>query len=190
MDRAVELEPYFWVIQNLNAWIYYFEEKYDKSIEACRIARDLYKNYIQNNWLSFLNFARLGEGEKAAAELVTLLEKNPASKPFATEIPEVYKKSGIPGLFNWLIDINLHRPVRALAMSGQPFFVAWWYAILGDRENSMLYLEKNMETVDRAYFFLNLMATNPDFDLLRGNPRFKKMMKEIGLAAYDIRKAR
>jgi len=34
MDRVLELEPYFWVIHNLNAWIYYFEEKHDLALDA------------------------------------------------------------------------------------------------------------------------------------------------------------
>ena len=41
VDRALELEPYFWVVHNLSAWIYYFEEEYERGIEACITARDL-----------------------------------------------------------------------------------------------------------------------------------------------------
>jgi tetratricopeptide (TPR) repeat protein len=66
MDRSLELEPYYWVINNLNAWIYYFEEKYQKAIEACFVAQDLKPGYIITDWLFFLNYAKLGEGEKAA----------------------------------------------------------------------------------------------------------------------------
>ena len=77
MDRALELEPYFWVIQNLNAWIYYFEGKYEKAIEACTAAHDLNSEYIENNWLFFLNYAKLGEGEKAMSELQTIARTHP-----------------------------------------------------------------------------------------------------------------
>ena len=31
VNYALELEPYFWVVQNLNSWIYYFEEKYEEA---------------------------------------------------------------------------------------------------------------------------------------------------------------
>ncbi len=190
IDRALELEPYFWVIDNLNAWIYYFEKKYDKAIEACIVARDLNPDFIENNWLFFLNYARSGNGEKAMAELQSIVNKYPAGKKIAAEIPEVYRKAGILGLFSWLTEINLTRPLPALGMSGHPYFISWWYAILGNREQSIYWMEKNMESPNRVYEFFNLIATNPDFDILRGDPRFQKIIDEIGLAPYNTRKAK
>jgi TolB-like protein/AraC-like DNA-binding protein len=190
MDRVIELEPYFWVIHNLNAWIYYFEGRHREAVEACKIAQDLKQGFIFNNWLFFLNYAKLGEGEKAAAELQTIAKSNPASVQLTAEIMAAFKKSGIKGLFTWLTEINTSRPVPAVGMSGQPFFTAWWFAILGDREKSLFWLEKNMESQYRNYTFFNLIATNPDFDILRNDHRFLKIIDEIGLTQYNTRKAK
>ncbi|MBE0666528.1 MAG: helix-turn-helix domain-containing protein, partial [Bacteroidales bacterium] len=131
MDRGLELEPYFWVMQNLSAWIYYFEEKNDKAIEACLIARDLKPDFSDNKWLFFLNYAKLGEGEKAVQELQNIASLYPGAGEFAEEISDAYQKSGIEGLFSWLIDVNKHKPIPVEGMTGHPFFIAWWYAILG-----------------------------------------------------------
>lgn len=38
------------------------------------------------------------------------------------------------------------------------------------------------------YTYLNVMATNPDFDFLRGDPRFIKIMDEFGLTSYNTLK--
>jgi TolB-like protein/AraC-like DNA-binding protein/lipoprotein NlpI len=190
MDRVLELEPYFWVVHNLSAWIYYFEEKHDKALEACRIAQELKSDYILTNWLFFLNYAKLGEGEKAVAELQTIAKSNPATVHLTDEIMAAYNKSGIKGLFTWLTEINTDRPVPAIGMSGQPFFTAWWFAILGDREKSLFWLERNMESQFRNYTFFNLICTNPDFDILRNDPRFLKIIDEIGLTPYNTRKAK
>ena len=65
VNKALELEPYFWVIQNLNSWIYYFEEKYDKGLEACTYARDLNPNSSDNIWLFVLLHARLGRSRES-----------------------------------------------------------------------------------------------------------------------------
>jgi TolB-like protein/AraC-like DNA-binding protein len=190
MDRTLEIEPYFWVFHNLNAWIYYFEEKYDKAIEACLIAKDLKQDYIFTNWLFFLNYAKLGEGEKAVAELQTIVRRYPGASQYTDEIMNVYKNSGIPGLFTWLIDVNINKSVPAAGMSGQPFFIAWWYAILGDREKSIYWLEMNMKSEMRNYTYFNLIATNPDFDILRNDPRFLSIIEQIGLTPYNTRKAK
>lgn len=187
MNRVIELEPFFWVMHNLNAWIYYFEEKHEKAIEACKIARELKSDYILTNWLFFLNYSKLGEGEKAMKELQAIARSNPRSAVYADEIMDAYRKSGIDGLFNWLTDININRPVPIIGMSGQPFFTAWWYAILGKREESIYWLERNMESANRNYTFFNLMATNPDFDILRDDPRFLSIIDKIGLSPYNKR---
>jgi TolB-like protein/AraC-like DNA-binding protein len=190
MDRAIRLEPYFWVLYNLNAWIYYFEGRHKEAVEACRIARDLKSNYLFNDWLFFINYAKLGEGEKAAMELQTIAHRYTGTSHYADEIKNAYNRSGIPGLFTWLTEVNINNPLPGPGMNGQPFFVAWWYAILGKKEETLYWLERNMESEMRNYTYFNLIATNPDFDILRNDPRFLAIVNEIGLAPYNTRKAK
>jgi TolB-like protein/AraC-like DNA-binding protein len=187
MDRALELEPYFWVEQNLNAWIYYFEEKNDKAIEACVMARDLKPDFSDNKWLFFLNYAKMGEGDKAAKVLQSIAGTYRSDNQYDDEILAALTHSGIEGLFLWLIDINIHKPIPVDGMNGHPFYISWWYAILGKREESIYWLEKNMKTNPRLYTYFNLIATNPDFDILRNDPRFLSILDEIGLAPYNTR---
>jgi TolB-like protein/AraC-like DNA-binding protein/Tfp pilus assembly protein PilF len=190
VDRAVELEPYFWVVHNLSAWIYYFEEEYEKGIDACYTARDLNPDFVDNNWLFVLHYVRLGEGEKAATALYDLFSRYPSLSHLGDEVMEAYHKSGVNGIFTWLIDININRPIPVDGLTGHPFFVAWWYAIIGDREQSVEWLEKTIleERIPRHYF--NLIATNPDFDILRGDPRFLAVIEKEGLSAYNNRPPR
>ncbi|MBG0859603.1 MAG: helix-turn-helix domain-containing protein [Bacteroidales bacterium] len=190
MDRALKLEPYYWVLHNLNAWIYYFEERYKEAIGACLLARDLKPDYIYTNWLLFLNYAKLDEGMKAAEELKEIVRVVTRTSQYDDEIMDAYNRSGVEGLFTWLIDININNPVPAEGLSGHPFFIAWWYAITGDRENSVYWLERNMEAKRKVYEYFNLIATNPDFDILRGDPRFLAIIDQIGLTPYNNRPAK
>jgi len=123
-------------------------------------------------------------------ELQTIARISYDDNRFADDIMAAYRTSGVNGLFAWLIDSNINNPVSAIGMSGDPFFIAWWYAILGDREKSLFWLERNMESKYRNYTFFNLICTNPDFDILRNDPRFLKIIDEIGLTPYNTRKAR
>lgn len=190
IDHALKLEPYYWVLHNVNAWIYYFEDKYKEAIEACRIAQDLKPDYIYTKWLLLLNYAKLGEGMSTAEELQKIVRTATRTKKYDDEIMDAYNRSGIEGLFTWLADININRPIPAAGLSGHPFFIAWWYAILGDREKSIYWLERNLEAKPRLYEYFNLIATNPDFDTLRNDPRFLAIVEEIGLAPYHTRKPR
>lgn len=190
MDRVIELEPYFWVMHNLNAWIYYFEGRYREAVEACKAARELKSDWIITDWLFLINYARLGDGENSVRELQTIANSNPAGINFDDEIRAAFEKSGIPGLFEWITEINTNKPIPVVGLSGDKFFTSWWYAIMGNREKSIYWLERNMESQIRNYTFFNLIATNPDFDILRSDPRFLKIISEIGLTSYNTRKAR
>jgi TolB-like protein/AraC-like DNA-binding protein len=190
VDRAVELEPYFWVVQNLNAWIYYFEEEYEKGIEACIAARDLNPDFVDNSWLFTLHYVRLGEGEKAALALHDIFKRYPSLSHLGDEVMDAYRKSGIDGIFTWLIDININRPIPVDGLTGHPFFVAWWYAILGNREESIIWFEKTIETTYIPRHYFNLIATNPDFDILRDDPRFHMVIEKAGLTPYNTRPPR
>lgn len=75
-------------------------------------------------------------------------------------------------------------------MSGHPFYIAWWNAIAGNKDASVYWLKKNVKHPRPLYHFFNLITTNPDFDFLHDDPRFLKIVDEIGLAPYNKRKAR
>jgi len=190
IDRALELEPYFWVTRTLDGWISYFEQNHQKAIGACKNARDLNPGFITNAWLLFLNYVKLGDGDNAARELQSIAARFTADREYADGITKAYRDKGIQGLFYWLIEINKTKPLPVEGMNGHPFFLAWWNAILGDKEEAMYWLEKNMELQMRVYHYFNLIATNPDFDILRDDPRFLNIVDEIGLTAYHHRAVR
>jgi TolB-like protein/AraC-like DNA-binding protein len=190
IDNSLELEPYFWVLHNLNAYVYYFEGKHKEALQACQVARDMNEDYLFTSWLFFLNYAKSGDGEKAAEELQRIVRTAPDTGNIADEIHGIYEKSGIEGLFTWMTEININRPIPVTGLSGHPFFISWWYAILGYKEKSIFFLERNMEQKVKLHSFFDLIGTNPDFDILRDDPRFLAIIEKNGLAPYHTRKAK
>ena len=125
---------------------------------------------------------------KAVEELQNIVRNAAHDNRYDNEIMNAFDKSGIKGLFVWLTGISINRPLPAIGLGSQPFFIAWWYAIAGDKENSIYWLEKNMEAKQKMYPYFNLIATNPDFDILRNDPRFKAIIEKLGLTRYNKRK--
>lgn len=185
MDRLMELEPYFWVAHNLNSWIYYFERKYNQGIDACITGRELNPYSLDNDWLFLFNYTKLGEGEKAEKELKDIFTRYLKINQYESEITDAYNKSGTKGLYEWLIDLNINKPVVLEGMNGDPFYIAWWYAILGRKEESISWLQKVNKSQYIPYHYFDLITTNPDFDFLRKDPRFIKILEEYGLASYN-----
>jgi len=184
VNHALRLEPYFWVVQNLNSWIYYFEEKYKEALEACTIAHDHNPNFSSNHWLFVLNYSKLGEGEKMKQQLQTIAKNYSKSDIYTQAIQSAYDQSGIDGLFYWMIDMNKNNPIQVEGLNGHPFYSAWWYAILGNEDEAVYWLEKVMDEKRIPYHYFNLITTNPDFRILHENPRFLKIVNEIGLTPY------
>ena len=190
INRALELEPYFWVVQNLNSWIYYFEEKYAESLSACEVAYEYNQTFSSNKWLFVLNYAKLGEGGKMVQRLQRIAKIYSGTDDYSDDIQNAFDQGGIEGLFYWLIDTNKNNPIPVEGMNGHPFYIAWWNAILGNKEESIFWLGKTVIHPRPPYHYFNLIATNPDFDILRNDQRFLKIVDEIGLTPYHNRKAK
>lgn len=184
VNHALRLEPYFWVVQNLNSWIYYFEEKYRKALETCTIAHDYNPNFSSNHWLFVLNYAKLGEGEKMKQQLQTIAKNYSKSDIYTSDIQNAFDTSGIDGLFQWMIDTNKNNPISVEGLNGHPFYISWWNAILGNEDEAVYWLEKVLDEKRIPYHYFNLIATNPDFRILHDNPRFLKITDKIGLTPY------
>ncbi|MDT8402669.1 MAG: helix-turn-helix domain-containing protein [Bacteroidales bacterium] len=190
VNRTLELEPYFWVMHNLDSWICYFEERYSEGLQACFTGYDLNPYSSDNNWLFFLHYVKLGKGEEAAKIFRDVFRTNSLTEPLAEGVMKAYEESGIPGIFNWLIDINMNNPVPLQGLNGNPYYLAWWHALNGNKEESIHWFERTLEAEKVPMHYFNLVAQNPDFDFLRDDPRFLAVIEKAGLAPYNKRKAR
>ena len=190
VNRTLELEPYFWVMHNLDSWVCYFEERYNEGLEACFKGQGLNPYSSDNNWLFVLHYVKLGKGEEAAEVLQDVFSRNPLTEPYGEEVMNAYEESGIPGIFNWLIDVNINNPIPLQGLNGNPYYLAWWNSIIGNKEESIYWFEKTSEAEKKPMHYFNLIAQNPDFDFLRDDPRFISVIEKAGLAPYNTRKAR
>ena len=59
-----------------------------------------------------------------------------------------------------------------------PYNVAIVYAALGDRDHAMAELEKAYE--ERSWYIV-MLAVDPKLDNLRGDPRFRDLVRRVGL---------
>jgi hypothetical protein len=75
----------------------------------------------------------------------------------------VFNKSGMNGIHQWLIELELKNPAP------DPWKIANWYAVMDKKEESLSWLEKAFEERIPNIPRIN---NDPDYDNLCSEPRF------------------
>jgi TolB-like protein len=187
INMALELDPFSTAFNATSALFYYNEGKITESLAACRKTLEINSDYIWAYWQSFYVYVRLGEDLKAAEALRQFMLRDTLTVKIANYVTEVYGKSGMNGLLNWLIELQLKNPSANL-------YIAKWYAMLGKEEEALARLEKALKARLSEIPGANSLPdeiprifNSPDFDGLQSERRFKAIIKKMGLSEYSVR---
>jgi dTDP-4-dehydrorhamnose 3,5-epimerase-like enzyme len=88
---------------------------------------------------------------------------------------QVYRRGGFRAVLEWRVD-DLKQKAAKQYVSPSDFADA--YAVLGRKEETIRYLEKSYQ--ERAPHLVFLQS-NPDFDFLHSDPRYRAIIKKMGL---------
>jgi TolB-like protein/Tfp pilus assembly protein PilF len=173
MRQAFELDPLSPSINRNLGWTYFFARRYDKAIEVMQRTIRLYPDFSQVHLV--LANAYL---EKSKYELAL----NEIKKEFGPKSPKIeYLKSVIQArmgnskkLKEYIYDLEKKGELNKMS----PVWVAMMYAELSSTDQVFAWLEKAVEQRDELVF--NLKGS-PSFDKFRTDPRYKILLKKIGL---------
>ena len=90
------------------------------------------------------------------------------------QVRVAFEKSGPQGYWQKSLEIVKNEPDE----KKDYYFIAICYAQLGDKENALNALEKAFETKSDQ---IDVMKVEPYFDSLKSEPRFKALLRRIGL---------
>lgn len=178
INLALALEPYSKLMIGLKSLYLYNQGKLNESLIACKSVEEIDSNYTSNYWRRFYIYFHQGGDLKALETLRKILMLDPSTANLAGSVDEIYNNSKIKGILKWLTDKELKK------ISPDYANLAKWNILLGKKEESLKWLGKAMEIrvpdIPRIY-------TNPDYKILHNEPRFKKMIKQMGLSAYPLK---
>jgi len=176
-EKAQELDPTSAVIVGSLAYHFLRNGDHDRAIKESQKALELEPD---DTWaLGAKGFAYLYKGEPAKALAVFQKQRELEGLPkFALEaIGRSYAAMGERAQALKIID-ELRETAKHEYVSS--FSIATIYLQLGDKDKAIEYLEKTYEERNTSSLFL--LRTDKQFDVLRSDQRFMKLMRELNLA--------
>src|SRR6266487_3020641 len=187
MEKARELDPFSIIINVELGCPYLYSKQYDRAIEYFQKALEMDSDFPFAHFALAEAYDQTGRYEQALAEHEKALElarRGQAIDLGGGDAPRAwyaltgplqnaYKQLRGPNYWQdrLVSATKLYDDGRATASA-----VAGIYAILGDKEQAVDWLEKAYEQSDDFLVFLNIQ---PEFENLRSEPRFRALVKKI-----------
>ena len=172
MERATEIEPLS-LIQGANfAGVYMYARQFERALEQAKKTYDLDPTFFGGqNWLCHTYDAR-----GMYAESLSICEKTVGTTfPLLAPMGYAYAKTGrrreAEKVINRFKELEKTRYIIN-------YWVATLYAALGEKDAAFAELEKAYQARD---WFLPRIKTDSFMDPLRDDPRFKDLIRRLGL---------
>ncbi len=172
---AFEFDPYSIIMHVLSGWVFHYSGRFDQAMEQLKKTLDMDRNSAPGHFILGLTYVQKGMFEEAIAEFQrakallgdTLLTDTAIGHTYASwgKMDETKK------LLKEFEKISARRYVP-------PYFIAAMYADMGDKDQSLSWLEKSYQDRD---LWLSFAKIDPIWKNLRHDPRFRSLLKKMRL---------
>ena len=179
--RARDLDPLSLIVNSDYCWILYYARRYDEALAQCNATLDLDPHFSIAHYVLMyiylakqMNLEAYNEDMKLGWEYIPPATRTAMQKAF---------DAGGPGAA-WDEWYARSRPTLESDVSS-PFVLAKTYMFYKNKERAFYWLEKSYE---QREFRLIYLGVAPEWDSLRGDPRFVDLMRRVGLPQANARK--
>lgn len=180
--KAVSLDPLSLPIRTDMALSFYFDREYDQALLALINAKEMDPNYYRTYHFLALVYQEKGLFAEAADATEKVFELQAQNGERGAETLEYYKKhtaqlrrggrdNGSDGYWQAMADSEV-------TVTAGPYYLAVANAKLGKTDEALKLLEKAFRQHDTGMVWLK---TDPALDNLREDPRFKDLLKRVGI---------
>ncbi len=174
--HATELDPF------MRSWglghAYIQLRQFDSAINELRMRADAMPNEAMIRFNLANAYWHKGMWNESVRELEKALELSGDSKDAEAE-HKAFQEGGEKAVEQLGVKEILARAQKEYV---SPFAIARQYAYLGDRANTLKFLEQSFR---EHYPWLILVQAEPDFDFVRNEPRYQAVVKNMGLTLVD-----
>lgn len=173
--RALDLDPLSVIMNRIYGDILVDGRRYDEAIAQYQKTLDLDPNFPTAHYFLGRAYEFKGMYDQAVAEYTKSQGVSIIPPEEIQKLKDVYARSGWKAYMQMSIDMLMPASQRTLF---PPFVIATFYARLGNNDETMKWLEKGYEERD---FRMTLLSVSPDFDGVRSDPRFRELVRRMGL---------
>jgi TolB-like protein/Flp pilus assembly protein TadD/tRNA A-37 threonylcarbamoyl transferase component Bud32 len=171
IDRVLELDPDSLLGSHFRAWAFYHSRRFDESIAAHRRILKTEPNYAWGLQTYSWVLRRVGRFDEAVAQARRAVELTGENPFYLMALSSAYAEAGnraeAEEILARLDEISKTRFVSE-------YMLALVYCALNDKERAFENLEKAFASKDGWIVWIGV---EPQFDLLRGDERFNKLMR-------------
>jgi len=172
VNKAVELNPLSFVKRHVNAKLYYHRGYFGEALQELNISDDIQPGHLWTYEFRFYIYWQMGQMDKAYEEFRKVISGN--TKYDLATADRIYNEKGIEDVLEWIVEQDI-----ALSKDKQSYRIANSLAMLGKDEEALYWLEKALQSSISPE-----MSWNLHFRILHEHPRYKAILKEMGLSAY------
>ncbi len=172
---ACDLDPLSLIARTILGVTLYQSRQYDPAIAELEKTLEMDPGFFLARRALWFCHIMKGDAGRAAAEYRRLLEDTGAGGAALAAFDGAYGRDGIRGVWRWLLDEGI--PLVPQPYS-QPYYYATYHAFLGENAAALDRLE---EALALRSSNLSQVATDPAMDALRNEPRFRDLLRTMGL---------
>jgi serine/threonine protein kinase/Tfp pilus assembly protein PilF len=175
MKKSQELDPLSLIISVAIGWALYMARRYDDAIEQLRRTLELEPNYPMTHWILGLTLRKMGQHDRAIAAGEQAVKLSGGSPTMRAALAQTLATAGAGSEATQILDDLIALAKQKYIAS---YFLAGVCAGLSDQDRAIEYLEKSYEEHSHWLIYLHL---DPSMDALRPHPRFRDLLRRIGL---------
>jgi serine/threonine protein kinase/tetratricopeptide (TPR) repeat protein len=184
LKKALELDPMSLIINANLGQTYFISRQYDLAEKQLRRTEEMDPNFgTPHNRLAEL-YEHNGAYEKAMEEMQQVPKGTPQNPDMGSERLQMMRRAvageGAKGY--WRMKLEFYKQdVKRRYIA--PADIAIAYAHNGDLEAAFKWLEKGTNEHDEETTWMN---ANPRFDIFRSDPRWKELVRRVGVTPVEI----
>jgi DNA-binding winged helix-turn-helix (wHTH) protein/TolB-like protein/Tfp pilus assembly protein PilF len=175
MDKARELDPSSLTINVGRGRLYYYSRQYDQAVQHFQDIVAVEPNDASAYYSLYGIYRQKQMYPQAVDSFLRGISLKGAKPEIVDQLQEAFKSGGWEGFLRH--QLNLLQK-ESLSEEITPFMFVDIYVMLGEKDEAFAWLEKTFDARDPLTLQFNI---DPAFDSLRGDPRFAKLVRRIGL---------